>query len=44
LRIASVVALPKMMADLSSENIDVLEDEPERLHTLDAGEMRQDLD
>ena len=25
-------------------DIDVLQDEPERLHTLDSGEMRQDLD
>jgi hypothetical protein len=36
--------LPKLMADLSYETIDVLLDEPERLHTLDAGELRQDLD
>ena len=39
-----MVPLPKMMADLSHENVDVLQDEPERLHTLDSGEMRQDLD
>ncbi len=36
--------LPPMMADLSYDTIDVLEDEPERLHTLDTGEMREDLD
>jgi hypothetical protein len=44
IRISSTVPLPKMMADLSHENVDVLQDEPERLHTLDSGEMRQDLD
>jgi hypothetical protein len=32
------------MADLSHESIDVLEEEPERLHTIDSGEFRQDLD
>ena len=44
LRISAVVPLPKMMADLTQEIIDVLQDEPDRLHTLDAGEMRQELD
>lgn len=44
LRVPSGVPLPKMMADLSHENIDVLENEPERLHTRDSGEMRLDLD
>ena len=36
--------LPKMMGDLSHEVIDVLEDRPELLHTVDSGEMRQDMD
>jgi hypothetical protein len=36
--------LPKMMGDLSHEVIDVLEDRPELLHTIDSGEMRQDMD
>jgi len=44
LRISSIIALPKLVGDLSHENVDVLQDEPERLHTLDSGEMRQDLD
>jgi hypothetical protein len=44
LRMPPTVPLPKMMGDLSHEVIDVLEDEPERLHTSDAGEMRQDMD
>jgi hypothetical protein len=44
LRIPPMTPLPKLMGDLSHENIDVLQDEPERLHTLDSGEMRLDLD
>jgi hypothetical protein len=32
------------MGDLRFGVLDVLLDEPERLHTLDAGELRQDLD
>jgi hypothetical protein len=44
LRIPAMTPLPKLMADLSHENIDVLQDEPERLHTLDTGEMREDID
>lgn len=44
IRIPAMTPLPKLMADLSYETIDVLLDEPERLHTLDAGELRQDLD
>jgi hypothetical protein len=38
------IPLPPMMSELSSSTIDVLLDEPERLHTLDVGEMREDLD
>jgi hypothetical protein len=44
LRIPPMTPLPKLMADLSHENIDVLQEEPELLHTLDSGEFRQDLD
>jgi len=44
IRIPAITPLPKMMGDLSHENIDVLQDEPELLHTLDSGEMRQELD
>jgi len=32
------------MGDLSQSLVDVLLEEPDRLHTLDAGEGRQDLD
>jgi len=44
LRIAGNTALPKMMSDLGPGNIDVLQEEPERLHTLDHGEMSKDMD
>jgi hypothetical protein len=33
-----------MMGDLRFGVLDILMDEPERLHTLDAGEERQDID
>ena len=44
MRIPAMTPLPKLMGDLSPENVDVLQDEPDRLHTLDSGEMRKDLD
>ena len=44
MRIPAMTPLPKLMGDLSHENVDVLQDEPERLHTLDSGEMRLDMD
>ncbi len=44
LRIPAMTPLPKLMGDLSHENLDVLQDEPELLHTLDSGDMRQDMD
>lgn len=40
----ATVPLPPMMADLSQSVIDVLLDAPERLHTTDSGEQREDLD
>lgn len=38
------IPLAPMMPELNHSMIDVLIDMPERLHTLDAGESRQDLD
>ena len=38
------VPLAPMMKDLTQSLVDVLQEEPERLHTLDSGELRQDLD
>ena len=39
------IPLAPMMSDLSHSDIDILLDEPERLHTLDGGgEFREDMD
>jgi hypothetical protein len=40
----ATVPLPPMMPELSHSVIDVLLDSPERLHTVDSGESRQDMD
>lgn len=44
IRISATVPLPRMMSDLTPEFFDVLQDEPELLHTLDAGDLRPDMD
>jgi hypothetical protein len=44
LLVPPTIPLPPMMADLKFGVTDVLLEEPERLHTLDAGELRQDID
>ena len=36
--------LAPLMSDLTSSLVDVLAEEPERLHTADTGELRNDLD
>ena len=38
------VPLAPLMKDLTHSIVDVLQDEPERLHTFDSGEFRQDMD
>ena len=38
------VPLAPMMSDLPHSLIDVLLDDPDRLHTLDGGELREDMD
>jgi len=45
-KIATPATLPlaPLMRDLTHSQIDVLQDEPERLHTRDSGEMREDMD
>jgi hypothetical protein len=40
----ATVPLAPLLKDLPHSLVDVLQDEPERLHTLDSGELRQDLD
>ena len=44
LSIAATIPLAPMMGDLRFGVIDILLVEPQRLHTLDAGENRQDID
>jgi hypothetical protein len=40
----ATIPLPPMMSDLPHSLIDVLLEMPERLHTVDTGETREDLD
>ena len=42
--VPATIPLAPMMADLRFGVEDVLLEEPERLHTMDGGELRQDLD
>jgi len=42
--IPASVPLARLMTDLTHSLIDVLADEPERLHTVDSGEFREDMD
>jgi hypothetical protein len=44
LRIPAQVPLARMMSELSHDIVDVLLEEPERLHTTDTGELRDELD
>ena len=44
LTIPTSVPLPPLIGDLSFDTIDVLEDMPERLHTIDSGELKEDMD
>ncbi len=39
----ATIPLAPMMPDLKFGYTDILMDEPERLHTVDAGELREDL-
>jgi hypothetical protein len=40
----ATIPLAPMMSDLTHSLVDVLVEEPERLHTIDSGELRADLD
>lgn len=42
-RAPATIPLPPMMRELPYGVIDVLEEEPQRLHTLDSGELREDM-
>ncbi len=40
----ATIPLAPLMSELSASTIDVLLDEPERLHTFDTGEFLEDMD
>lgn len=40
----ATIPLPPLMSELNQSMIDVLLEEPARLHTLDSGETREDMD
>lgn len=40
----ATVPLAPMMKELTHSLVDVLSEEPERLHTLDSGDLREDMD
>lgn len=44
LAVPATIPLAPLMAELRAGTVDVLAEEPFRLHTLDAGELREDLD
>lgn len=44
IRPPATVPLAPMMAELPFEIVDVLQDEPERLHTSDHGELKEDME
>ncbi len=44
IRVPASVPLPPMMSELTYTHIDILEEEPERLSTVDFDELREDMD
>jgi hypothetical protein len=44
LEVPATIPLAPLMGDLRFGVVDVLLEEPERLHTVDSGDFRQDLD
>ena len=42
--IPATLPLAPLMKELTHSLVDVLSEEPERLHTMDSGELREDLD
>jgi hypothetical protein len=43
-QLPSSVPLAPMMSDLTYDTVDVFEEMPERLHTMDSGELKDDMD
>lgn len=44
LNVPASLPLAPLMSDLTHSMVDVLLEEPERLHTIDSGEFRKDMD
>jgi hypothetical protein len=44
IRVPVSVPLPPMMSELKYSTIDVLDEEPERLSTVDSDDLREDMD
>jgi hypothetical protein len=44
LKTPATLPLAPLMSDLTHSLVDILVEEPERLHTVDSGEFREDLD
>jgi hypothetical protein len=42
--VPATIPLAPLMRELTHSLIDVLSEEPEKLHTMDSGELREDLD
>lgn len=42
--VPAVFPLAPLLSELTQSLVDVLSEEPERLHTLDTGEFREDMD
>ena len=40
----ATVPLARLMSELSHDTIDILMEEPDNLHTMDMGELREDID
>lgn len=43
IRAPATIPLPPMMPELPYSVVDVLDEEPERLHTVDTGELKEDM-
>lgn len=44
IRVPASTPLPSMMSEVSFTTVDVLEEEPHRLSTIDAADLREDMD
>ena len=43
IRAPATMPLPPLMAELPYSVVDVLDEEPDRLHTIDTGELKEDM-